>query len=84
MMHHGFGVAQDLRLRFIDWGFSLSTIQAKVFMQHSRCDDAVPFQTALRTSHLLPDCELELKEAGPHFSAEALDDFIQKTILKDL
>ena len=84
MMHHGFGVAQDLRLRFIDWGFSLSEIKAKVFMQHSQCDEAVPFQTAIRTSQLLPNCDLELKETGPHFSAEALDYFIEKTMLKDL
>jgi pimeloyl-ACP methyl ester carboxylesterase len=83
-MHHGFGVAQDLRLRFIDWGFSLTEIKGKVLMQHSKCDDAVPFQTAVRTSQLLPDCELELKETGPHFSAEALDNFIRKTMLKVL
>lgn len=83
-MHHGFGVAQDLRLRFIDWGFSLSEIKGKVFMHHSKCDDAVPFQTAVRTSQLLPNCELELTETGPHFSAEALDDFIRKTIVKNL
>ena len=84
MMHHGFGVAQDLRLRFIDWGFSLSAIKAKVFMQHSKCDESIPYQTAVRTSELLPNCQLELKEAGPHFSAEALDNFIEKTMLKDL
>jgi pimeloyl-ACP methyl ester carboxylesterase len=79
--HHYFGVAQDLRLRFIDWGFSLSDVKAKVFMRHSKTDDSVPYQTAIRTAQILPNCELELLETGPHFSAEALNDFIQRTIL---
>jgi pimeloyl-ACP methyl ester carboxylesterase len=78
--HHYFGVAQDLRLRGMDWGFSLSEVKTKVFMRHSKCDDSVPFTTAIRTAHLLPNCELELTETGPHFSKETLDDFILKTI----
>jgi pimeloyl-ACP methyl ester carboxylesterase len=81
MMHHGFGVAQDLILRFKDWGFRLSDIKARVFMRHSRCDEAVPFKTAVRTAELIPHCTLELVETGPHFSKEALDEFIEQTIL---
>jgi len=84
MMNNAFGVAQDLKLRFIDWGFSLSDIQEKVYIRHSKCDDSVPFQTAARTAEILPNCELELTETGPHFSAEALDDFIQKTVMRNL
>ena len=84
MMNDCFGVAQDLRLRFMDWGFSLADIQQKVFMRHSRTDDSVPYGTALRTAELLPNCSLELSESGPHFSLEALDDFIKKTIIKNL
>ncbi len=82
MMYNGFGVAQDLRLRFMDWGFRLSDVREKVFMRHSKQDDAVPFRTALRTSELLPNCVFELMETGPHFSNAALDDFI-KTIIVD-
>lgn len=81
-MNHDFGVAQDLRLRFIDWGFRLSDVKQKVFMCHSKADDAVPFQTAVRTSQLLPNCQLELLETGPHFSAQMLDDFIINTMMK--
>lgn len=80
MMHNCFGVAQDLRLRSMDWGFCLSDVKAKVFMRHSKQDDNVPFETAVRTAELLPNCRLELTETGPHFSDEALDDFIEKTI----
>jgi len=80
MMNDCFGVAQDLRLRFKDWGFSLADVRAKVFMRHSKSDE--PFQAAVRTAELFPDCQLELTETGPHFSPETLDDFIEKTILK--
>ena len=80
-MNHGFGVAQDLRLRFMDWGFRLSDVRKKVFMRHSKQDDSIPFNTAIRTAALLPDCQLELLEIGPHFSKEILDDFIRETML---
>jgi pimeloyl-ACP methyl ester carboxylesterase len=82
IMNHYFGVAQDLKLRFMDWGFSLSDVKAKVLMRHSKED--LPYTTAIRTAQLLPDCELELSETGPHFSKEALDDFIEKTVVKRL
>jgi pimeloyl-ACP methyl ester carboxylesterase len=84
MMNHGFGVAQDLLLRFKDWGFSLSNVKEKVYMRHSKCDDSVPFKAAVRTAELLPNCELELTETGPHFSKEALDGFINQTMMKNL
>jgi pimeloyl-ACP methyl ester carboxylesterase len=83
-MHNGFGVAQDLKLRFMDWGFRLSDIPAKVFMRHSKQDDAVPFECVVRTAQLLPDCELELLETGPHFSNEGLDDFIKTVVIKKM
>ena len=81
LMNQGFGVAQDLRLRFIDWGFRLSDVKGKVFMQHSKNDDSIPFRTAVRTAELLPNCHLELLESGPHFSKELLDEFIEKTMV---
>jgi pimeloyl-ACP methyl ester carboxylesterase len=84
LMNNGFGVAQDLALRFMDWGFRLSDVKEKVFMRHSKCDDSVPFKTAIRTSELLPNCQLELMEVGPHFSNEALDDFIKETMVNNI
>lgn len=84
MRNNGFGVAQDLRLRSLDWGFSLSDVKQRVYMRHSRGDESVPFETAVRTAELLPDCELELMETGPHFSSEALDDFLKDTVVKNL
>lgn len=80
-MNNAFGVAQDLCLRTMDWGFRLSDIKTPVFMRHSKADDNVPFETAVRTAELLPHCTLELLETGPHFSEEALDEFIKTTLL---
>ncbi len=80
-MHNCFGVAQDLRLRFADWGFCLADVKGQVFMRHSKCDEAVPFVTAIRTSQLLPHCKLELTQTGPHFSNDALDAFIRETVI---
>jgi pimeloyl-ACP methyl ester carboxylesterase len=71
-----FGVAQDLRLRFIDWGFTLDELKANVFMEHSKEDKDVPFSTALLTSQLLPKCKFSVRENGPHFSQDALENFI--------
>jgi pimeloyl-ACP methyl ester carboxylesterase len=84
LRNNSFGVAQDLKLRSMDWGFRLSDVKEKVFMRHSKSDEAVPFSTAIRTSELLPNCQLELLEAGPHFSNETLDDFIEKTIVNNI
>jgi len=80
MAHNCFGIAQDLKLRCQDWGFGLSDVKARVYMQHSRSDEAVPFMTAELTSKLLPNCTFEIRENGVHFSEEALDDFIRTTV----
>ena len=49
-------------------------------MQHSKQDEAVPFITAYLTSKLLPNCRLETREQGGHFSPETLDEFIKNVI----
>jgi pimeloyl-ACP methyl ester carboxylesterase len=74
MMNNCFGIAQDLKLRCNDWGFSLSDVKENVWMQHSRFDN---FITAEMTSKLLPNCRLDIRENDVHFSIEALDDFIR-------
>ena len=80
MMYACFGVAQDLKLRCVDWGFQLSDIQGRVIMRHSRADEAVPLVTAQITCELLRDCRLEIRENDPHFSQKVLDDFINTVI----
>jgi pimeloyl-ACP methyl ester carboxylesterase len=85
MSNDCFGIAQDLKLRCNDWGFDLAEVKANVVMQHSKTDDQVPFRTAQITAQMLPNCRLDVRESGEHFSEELLDDFIKKTILrKDL
>jgi pimeloyl-ACP methyl ester carboxylesterase len=77
MVNNCFGIAQDLKLRCMDWGFTLSDVKGTVYMQHSKLDN---FETAVITSNLLPNCQFEVKEKGVHFSDAALDDFI-KTVM---
>ncbi|ULQ60633.1 alpha/beta hydrolase [Brucepastera parasyntrophica] len=80
MMNRCFGVAQDQRIKYLDWGFVLPEVKSRVFMQHSRTDDVIPYRCAVRTSQLLPNCSFELLGDGPHFSPEAFEQFIEKTI----
>jgi pimeloyl-ACP methyl ester carboxylesterase len=80
MMNHGFGIAQDFRLRCNDWGFRLADVKAFVYVQHSREDQQVPFVTAEMTAHLLPNCRFEIRKKGEHFSKELLDNFLAMTV----
>ncbi|MGE5123135.1 MAG: alpha/beta fold hydrolase, partial [Acidobacteriaceae bacterium] len=66
MNHNCFGPALDLRIRAMDWGFKLSDVHQKVYMQHSRLDEG--FITAEITSKLLPNCKFFTRETGEHFS----------------
>jgi pimeloyl-ACP methyl ester carboxylesterase len=76
MMNYCFGIAQDLKLRCMDWGFQLSDVKGRVYMRHSKSDDSVPLITAEMTSKLLPNCRFEIRENDVHFSQEVLDNFI--------
>jgi pimeloyl-ACP methyl ester carboxylesterase len=82
MKNDCFGVAQDLRVRCRDWGFTLSDVRQHVYMQHCRLDDQVPFVTAERTAKLLPSCRFGVREDGEHFSREVLDDFCTRVMLE--
>lgn len=84
MMNDCFGIAQDLKIRCLDWGFPLADLKASVSMRHSRADDAVPLITAQRTAQLLPNCGLEIREHDAHFSRDVLDDFICTVIAGNL
>jgi pimeloyl-ACP methyl ester carboxylesterase len=77
MMNNGFGIAQDLKLRCVDWGFKLSDVKQTVYMQHSREDSQVPFAAAELTAKLLPNCRFELRAHGEHFSSERLEEFFR-------
>jgi len=83
-MHDCFGIAQDFKLRCVDWGFRLEQVKARVLMQHSRDDDQVPLVTAEMTAKLLPDCRLEIRENGGHFSKETLAAFLDAVVIDSL
>ena len=80
MKNHCFGVALDLKIRCLDWGFPLSDVKANVYMRHSRADSSVPLITAEMTAQLLPHCALDIRENDVHFSQEVVDDFIRAVI----
>lgn len=80
--NHYFGVAQDLKLRGMPWGFRLSAVHAPVFMRHSRVDDSVPFITAQMTANLLPNCHFDVRDQDEHFSDAVLDEYI-RTVMAD-
>jgi pimeloyl-ACP methyl ester carboxylesterase len=82
MKNDCFGVAQDLRLRSLNWGFSLDDIKSPVIMRQSKTDNDVPYETALRTSKLLKNCKFVSEESGPHFSEESLNNFIAEYLIK--
>ena len=84
MMNQCFGVAQDLKIRCMDWGFRLGDVRQKVYMRHSRADMNVPFISAEMTARLLPNCRLEARENDTHFSDELLDDFIRTVMIPHL
>jgi hypothetical protein len=77
-----FGVAQDLKLRCVDWGFILSEVTGNVYMQHCKEDNDVPFKTAEITANLLPNCQFIIRESGGHFSPESLNGFIKNVMAK--
>jgi pimeloyl-ACP methyl ester carboxylesterase len=81
MMNQCFGIAQDFKLRCLDWGFKLAEVTQTVHMRHSLEDKAVPYSTAQKTADLLPNCIFESRKADPHFSPAVLDDFIM-TVMK--
>ena len=81
MANNAFGLAQDFRLRCMDWGFRLEEIGQQVFMRHARLDTNVPFSTAELTAKMLPKCILQAEDTDVHFSAESLDAYFSATIL---
>ena len=81
MMNDCFGIAQDLQLRCMGWGFMLSEVREAVYMEHSQTDREIPFVTAEMTAKMIPNCQLEVRE-GEHFSEETLDQFIRDIMLR--
>lgn len=76
-----FGPGLDLKIRASDWGFDLSEIAQRVYMEHARDDGDVPFAAAELSSRLLPNCSFRARPSGGHFSPELLDSFIERTML---
>jgi pimeloyl-ACP methyl ester carboxylesterase len=84
MANNCFGEGQNLRIRFNDWGFKLSEIESKVYMQHGKQDNIIPYKLAIMTKELLSDCKFDLLEKREHFSEEGYKQFIKDTVIKNI
>ena len=71
MRNDCFGIAQDLKIRCLDWGFRLEEVNCQVNMRHSRADESVPLVTAELTAQKLPNCRLEIREHEPIFRRQS-------------
>jgi pimeloyl-ACP methyl ester carboxylesterase len=80
MANDCFGIAQDLRLRCMEWGFVLPEVKSRVYLEHSQTDPDVPFVTVELTAKMIPNSQLKVRE-GEHFSQETLDRFIKDVML---
>jgi pimeloyl-ACP methyl ester carboxylesterase len=81
MRNNCFGIALDFKIRAKDWGFQLSDLPERVYMQHSRTDSQVPLATAELTARMLSNCQMDVRENGDHFSEELLNYFLKSTVL---
>jgi len=84
MANNAFGIAQDFRLRCMDWGFKLEEVKQQVFIRHARFDPGIPLVTAEMTARMLPNSQLQVEETDVHFSEDSLDLFFERTILPHL
>ncbi len=84
MRYHCFGIAQDWKIRCLDWGFSLGQVTPHVSMRHSQQDGAVPFVTAEMTAGMLPNCTFAAVEGEIHFSEQLLNELIDEVIAPQL
>ncbi len=65
MMKNCFGLALNFHIRGMDWGFKLSDVHQRVYMEQSRADEG--FIPAELTSNRLPNCKFYARETGGIF-----------------
>lgn len=80
-MNDCFGIALDLKIRCMNWGFELSRLKSNVIMEHGMDDESIPYAAAEITAGLLENCKLKKRDSGGHFTAELLDQFFRDTVL---
>ncbi|HHV11836.1 MAG TPA: alpha/beta hydrolase [Clostridiales bacterium] len=71
-----YGLGQSTNLQYKNWGFAASLLQKKIYIYHSRDDEMIPFEIALKSSRLLKSCELFEYEKEEHSSERLLKNAI--------
>lgn len=67
LANDGAGVAREVRLQQLDWGFDLVAITQPVRAWHARDDDEVPFEAAELTIARMTDAQLRIQTDSNHF-----------------
>ncbi|WP_326571664.1 alpha/beta hydrolase [Actinacidiphila glaucinigra] len=62
------GVAQDLRVLTLPWGFDLESIRVPTSIHHGDADTTVPLQHARRFAAAIPGARLHVHPGQGHFS----------------
>lgn len=70
LANEGAGIAREVRLQQLDWGFDFATIRQPVRLWHAREDDEVPFAGAELTAAKLPHATLRIQLEPQHFPSE--------------
>lgn len=71
-----YGIGQSTNLQYKNWGFEADIILKKVSIYHSRADEMIPFEIALKSSKLLRNSDLFEYESEEHSSERLLKDAI--------
>lgn len=79
MQQGGKGPTWDAKIHYLDWGFRLQEIQAKVIVFHGTEDYFSPFQFGQHLAENIPNCELHVLQGQGHFFVWDHQDLIFKT-----
>ena len=69
-----YGLGQSTNLQYKNWGFSAESITNRISVYHSRADEMIPFEIALKSSELLMNSVLYEYEKEEHSSERLLKD----------
>lgn len=71
-----YGIGQSTNLQYKSWGFAADEISKQVHIYHSRADEMIPFEIALKSAELLANSELFRYETEEHSSEKIVRDAV--------
>jgi len=71
------GMGQEVKLQISSWGFDVENINQKVYLQHSKKDEIVPYKSVEKSIEFLKNPILiELKDKS-HYDENSFNDFLR-------